>query len=149
MSPKGEFTKMSSVSRRIKKFFSNLGKGPEYGQKAPMRLIAIAAVIFCIFIIGGGIYDLLENPPSILPGPGGSWIAIHPYMGEQTLNESFVNMVLNALTFVGMILALKSTQIVYDSKRANTMLIISLALILLGSAGNHFLMVLKRNVASG
>jgi len=47
------------------------------------------------------------------------------------------------------VLALKSTQIVYDSKRANTMLIISLVLILLGSVGNHFLMVLKRNVASG
>jgi hypothetical protein len=140
---------MSSILRRIKKLFNNLGKSPDYGQRASMKFVAIAAVIFCIFLIGGGIYDLLENPPSILPGPGDSWIAIHPYMGEQTLNESFVNMVLNSLTFVGMVLALKSTQIVYDSKRANTMLIISLVLILLGSAGNHFLMVLKRNVASG
>jgi hypothetical protein len=111
-------------------------------------LIAIAAVIICIIFIGGGIYDLLENPPSILPGPGGSWIAIHPLMGEQTLNESFVSIVLNSLTFIGLIMALKSTQVAYDSRKANTMLILSIALILLGIAGTHILMILKRTVAS-
>ena len=138
-----------SLSRSIKKFLSDLSRGSDYKQKVSTRLIAITAVIISIFLMGGGIYDLLSNPPSILPGPGGSWIAIHPMIGEQTINESFVNMILNILIFIGMILALKSSQVAYDSKKANMMLILSLLFILLGASGNHFLMILKRTIAAG
>lgn len=111
-----------------------------------MTLIAWAVVLFTAFIAGGGIYDLLDDPLTIVPGPQGGWIAIHPYPGEQTLNESLVSMVLTVFMFGGMLIAYRSTQVTYDSKRANTMLIVGIALILMGLAGSHYLLILKRTV---
>ena len=111
-----------------------------------MTLIAWAAVLFFAFAAGGGIYDLLDNPISIWPGAGG-WIAVHPYMAEQTLNESLVSMILTVFMFSGVLVAYKSTQVVYDSKKANTMLLIGIALVLMGLAGSHYLLILKRLAA--
>jgi hypothetical protein len=112
--------------------------------KSLKTLTLAAFVIFCVFIAGGGIYDMLDNPPSIVPGPGGTWLAIHPYMGEQTLNESVVAMFLNGCMIGGLLIAYKSSQETRDSKKANYMLVIGLALILLGLSGSHYLLVLKR-----
>jgi hypothetical protein len=113
-----------------------------------MTLIAWAVVLFSAFIAGGGIYDLLDDPLTIIPTSSGGWIAIHPYSGEQTLNESLVSMVLTVVMFGGVLIAYRSTQVTYDSKRANTMLIVGIALILLGLAGSHFLLILKKAAGS-
>ena len=114
--------------------------------KSIKTLILVAFVIFCVFIAGGGIYNLLDNPLSIVPGPGGTWLVIHPYVGEQTLNESVVAMFLNLCMFGGLLIAYKSSQETRDSKKANYMLVIGLALVLLGLAGSHYLQILKRTV---
>lgn len=111
-----------------------------------MTLLIWAVVIFSAFMAGGGIYDLLDNPLSIVPGPGGGWIVVHPYAGEQTLNESLVSMILMGFMFAGMLSSYLSTKVPYDQKRANTMLIIGIALILLGLSGSHWLLILKRTV---
>lgn len=113
----------------------------------PVSLIISAMALFVAFIAGGGIYDLVENPPAIIPSPGGGWIAINPFLGEQTLNESLVSMVLILTMFIGMFIAYKSTKVTYDYKRANTMLILGISLILLGLAGGHYLMILKRTAS--
>jgi len=115
-------------------------------MRAPLTLITVSLVLFTAFIVGGGIYDLLDNPPALLPGPKG-WVAVHPYMSEQTLNESILSMIFTLLIFVGMFTAYRSTQIAYDSKRATTMLILGIALILLGLSGSHYLLILKRQVS--
>ncbi len=99
-----------------------------------------------MYIAGGGIYNLLDDPASILPGPGGTWLAIHPYAGEQTLNESIVAMFLNGCMIGGLLIAYKSSKETRDSKKANYMLVIGLALVLLGLAGSYYLVNLKRTV---
>ena len=109
-------------------------------------VVSVALIVFTAFIAGGGIYDLLDDPPSIFPGPGGTWVAVHPYIGEQTINESIVSMVLTMFTVGGLIVSYRSTQVTNDSKKANYMLVIGLALILLGLAGSHYLMILKRTI---
>ena len=106
----------------------------------------MAFVIFSLYIAGGGIYNLLDNPASIVPGPGGTWLAIHPYAGEQTLNESIVAMFLNGCMFGGLLIAYKSGRETRDSKKANYMLIIGLAMVLLGLAGSYYLVNLKKTV---
>ncbi|MGD2200044.1 MAG: hypothetical protein PVJ38_00255 [Candidatus Bathyarchaeota archaeon] len=103
-------------------------------------------VVFTAFIAGGGIYDILDNPPSIVPGPGGSWIAIHPLIGEQTINESIVSMILTFFMVGGLLVSYRSTKVTNNPRKANTMLVIGIALILLGLAGNHYLLILKKTV---
>jgi hypothetical protein len=137
---------ISSITRRIKRLLDGLGRRGRRRPRVSMKLVAWVVVIFSAFIAGGGIYDLLDNPPTIISGSQGGWVAVHPYAGEQTLSESFVSMFLTLFIFAGMLVAYKSTQVAYDSRRANTMLVIGLALILLGMAGSHYLLILRRLV---
>jgi hypothetical protein len=46
----------------------------------------------------------------------------------------------------GLILSYKSAKVANDSGKANTMLIIGIALILMGLAGSHYLLILKRTI---
>ena len=102
-------------------------------------------ILFTAFIAGGGIYDLLDNPPSLYP-VGNRWVAVHPFQGEQTINESIVSMTLTLFMVGGLIVSYRSAKVTNDSKRANTMLIIGIALILTGLAGSHYLLILKRTI---
>lgn len=135
---------LPSIKRRIERFLGDVWRGGKTKPKIPTTLIAVSMVVFVVFITGGGIYDIIENPPAIIPGPQGGWIAVHPYIGEQTLNESLVSMTLTSLAFIGMLVAYRSSKVVYDSNKANTMLILGIALVLLGLAGSHWLLILKR-----
>lgn len=112
-------------------------------MKVPLALVTASVVIFTAFIVAGGIYDLLDEPLVLLPGPKG-WIAIHPLMSEQTLNESILSMVFTLLIFTGLFASYRSSQIAYDSKRATMMLVIGIALILLGLSGSYYLLRLKQ-----
>lgn len=67
-------------------------------------------------------------------------------MGEQTINESIVSMVLTLFMVGGLIVSYRSTQVTNDTKKANSMLAIGIALILLGLAGSQYLMILKRTI---
>ena len=102
-------------------------------------------IVFVIFIISGGIYDILENPPTLIPNNGG-WSSIHPYMGEQTLNESIFTMIMNFMSFGGLLLAYRSTSIRYDKRKANMFLIFGMILLILGVAGNYFIIRIKRGL---
>lgn len=138
---------ISSIVKSLRRLIEDFRYGSRARPRAPVALLTVTVVLFAVFIAGGGIYDLLDNPPAILPGPSG-WIAVHPYAGEQTLNESILSMVFMILIFLGLYSAYRSTQVTYDSKRATSLLVTGVALIILGLSGSHYLIILKRIVAS-
>jgi len=121
---------------------SNLKHRSRTRPKVPLTLVTASVILFTVFIVGGGIYDLLDNPLVIVAGPQG-WIAIHPVLSEQTLNESFLSMIFNLLIFTGLFASYRSTQVAYDSKRATTMLVLGIALVLLGLSGSHYILRVK------
>jgi len=126
---------------------SNLRRRSKTRLKAPTALVAVSLVLFTAFIVGGGVYDLLDHPPPIRGRQGGI-ITVFGVQSEQTLLESLVSMVFSVLIFLGLFISYGSTQIIYDSKRATTTLILGIALILMGLAGSHYLLTLKRLVLS-
>ena len=115
------------------------------GFRLPPLAVALAIALFASFIIGGGIYDIVDNPPSIIPGPGG-WIAIHPYMSEQTLNESIIAMIFYFLSFLGLYLGYQASRVSYDRRRAFTYLFIGIGLILISISGCYYLYFLKQSI---
>lgn len=124
-----------------------MSRGGRRRPRISMTLVAWAAVLFCVFIAGGGVYDLIDNPGSMVVNPWtGRFSSIDWRSGEQTLNESLVSMALTMFMFAGLLVAYRSTQIVYDQKRANMMLVLGVTLILLGLAGSHYLFILRRTV---
>ena len=108
----------------------------------PGRWIRIAAVAFCLFILGGGVYSVLLNPPSMVQY-GMSMISIHYRSDEQTLNESIMALITNALMFLGFYLAQKGTEVAYDRSKANRYMIIGIGLTLMGLSGNYYIISVK------
>jgi hypothetical protein len=102
-------------------------------------------VIFCLFVLGGGIYNILENPPTIIPLQNG-YSSIHPYMSDQTVTEGYVIMLTNAATVAGFYMAYRSTQVTYNRTSANRWLIVGIALIILGFGGNYIILQVKRSL---
>ena len=111
----------------------------------PKKYLAFAVVLFCLFIIGGGIYNLLESPPSIIPLQTG-YTSLHPYMNEQTSTEGYVIMLINAFTIAGFYMTYRSTQVAYNRTSANRWLMAGIALIVLGFGGNYLILRLKQGL---
>ncbi|HUS77567.1 MAG TPA: hypothetical protein VM050_02730 [Patescibacteria group bacterium] len=97
-----------------------------------------------IYIAAGGIYNYVDSPMTMIPLGGGRYSSVDPRAGEQTLNESQMNMVLTLSMFAGMYIASRSATLTHDAKKATTYLVVGMALILLGLAGNHYLLILKK-----
>ena len=105
--------------------------------------IIIAIVLFVIFVIGGGVFDIVEKPPAIVSTQSGGSTSISPYSDYQTLNESFVSMVLFGISFLGLVLVYRSTRVLYDRSKANLQLVMGTGLALVGIAGFYILWYLK------
>jgi len=111
------------------------------------NVAAVGAMIFVIVIIGGGVYDIINNPPAFVQtSSSGASSAIYPYLGDQTINESIVSMFLYFFAFLGLYLSYKSTQVLYDRSKANTMMLAGIGLTLVGVAGCYIVFAIKGGV---
>ncbi len=111
----------------------------------PKRYLQIGVVVFCVFIIGGGFYNLLENPPIAIP-LGNGYSSLHPYMSDQTVTEGYVIMLTNLFMVIGFWLTYTSSQVAYDRTKANRYLMFGIILIIVGFAGNYAILNIKSNL---
>jgi uncharacterized integral membrane protein len=114
--------------------------------RVPGRLITWGSIILCIFILGGGFYNLLSDQVyTVIPYQGG-YLTLHPYLSEQTVYESVFVMLANASIFVGLWLSYKSTQVSYDRVKANRFIMLGIGFTVAGLAGNHLILEMKRAI---
>jgi len=116
--------------------------------RIPKTLLIFGFIALAIFIMGGGIYDLLDKPASILPGSRGGWVAVHPLVHEQTLNESLLSISFYIFIFSGFFLSYRSSQIRFNARQSKMMITIGLALLIIGVIGANYLVVLKSQLGS-
>lgn len=116
-----------------------------YISKISVLLYAVI-VVFTVFVISGGIYNVLEKPLAILPR-GSGWTFI--YRGSihlQTLNESIVAAIIYILGIFGLYLILRSTKLVYRPRQAYMMLMIGLLVTLISVY--YSIMLLQAKIGS-
>lgn len=128
------------MSRRAKKGVSSLSY---YFQKTYWKLVtlkpstillAASAIAASVFLLGGGIYDIIEQPIVAFIS-GGRIIPYYPQaLNEQLLGESVASMILYSLGIFGLILIYQSTKYAYNPREAFTTLLIGLVLLLIGWA---------------
>ena len=124
------------MSRKARKSASSLSY---YFQKVYWKtvtakpstlLLAALAVSVSVFLLGGGIYDILEQPIIAFVSEG----RIIPYypqaLNEQLLGESVASMVLYSLGIVGLILTYQSTKYAYRPRQAFILLLVGCVLII-------------------
>jgi len=134
-----EMKKMPSRKRSPKK----KGRGRRTKFTIPSSAFAWTTVLFCLFVISGGIYNVIENPPSYLPYYD-KILTIDPRLSEQTVYESIFVFLTNSAMFFGFLLVYRSTQFAYDREKANRRLILGIGFIMAGLFGNHLIYEMKK-----
>ena len=121
-------------SKRISSLAFSLQK--TYGRivtaKPSIFVIAAAVAAASLFLLGGGIYDILEKPLVAVVASGGRVITFYPFgLTEQLLLESIIIMVFYAIGVAGFIIAYRSTKYAYSPRQAYRFLLIGVALLLI------------------
>lgn len=103
--------------------------------KPPMALITSIIFGFSIFLLIGGIYNIVEilggRALALIPGTGG-WTVVYPgSLHMQTINESLVAAFLYLLGIIGFFLLTKGIKLSYKPRQAYLTLIFGFMLILL------------------
>jgi hypothetical protein len=113
--------------------------------KPSWTIIALIGVAASVFLLGGGVYDLIEKPFALLPGAtSGSWIFYYPReLNAQSLNESIIVMFLYAIGFAGFAAIYQSTKYAHKPRQAFTWLLVGAILAILAYYGCETIVALK------
>lgn len=117
--------KMSSIA-----FFTQKAYWRIVTAKPSAFGIAVLVVITSVFLLGGGVYNLLEQPLVAVIGAEGRIIVFYPFaLNAQFLLESFVVMASYTIGVIGFLLAYQSTKYAYRPRQAFILLLIGCVLI--------------------
>ncbi len=119
--------KISSLAFSLQKTYERI-----LTAKPSLFLVGILAVATSLFLLGGGIYDLLIQPIVAIVGSGGRIYSFYPYgITEQLLLESIIIMVFYAMGFAGFLIAYKSTKYASSPRQAYRFLMVGVVLIII------------------
>ena len=100
--------------------------------KPSIFIVAIAVVGASLFLLGGGIYNILIQPILAIVASGGRVITFYPYgITEQFLLESVIIMVFYAIGVTGFLVAHRSTKYASSPRLAYRFLLIGCALLII------------------
>jgi len=92
--------------------------------------IAVLAMAAAIFLLGGGIYDILMEPIAAYPLGSGRFLSFIPYqIHEQLFSGSLAVMLLYALGGTGLLMIYRGTRYVRNPRQASLYAKIGVALI--------------------
>lgn len=120
-------------NKRLSSFTFSLEKAYErlLTAKPSLFVVSIIVVGATLFLMGGGVYDILVRPLVAFISPNGEVLAFYPGLTDQFVLGSLIVMILYALGFVGFIIAYRSTKYTYNPRQAYRFLLIGCAMILI------------------
>jgi len=127
---------MKLVTNRIVKWFASLGFTLRRGYwkiltvKPSIFIVAAVVTAFSLFLLAGGVYDILEKPLSAISW-GTGILFFYPNLQGQFLNESIGVMISYAIGATGILLMYQSTKYAYKPRQAYMMLLSGVVLILI------------------
>ena len=126
---------MRTLTSRIKRSFSSLGylMQKTYWKivtaRPSMLFITAIVMVASIFLLAGGVYNLLEQP-LVLWWSGERFIFYYPYsINDQWILESVFVMISYALAAVGLLFTYQSTKYAYRPRQAFMLLLTGALLI--------------------
>ena len=105
-------------------------------------LIAFLLIVVAIFILGGGVYDIMMHPPSVLPTPTSPQF-YYTGMSDQTLNESIIFVLLLTIGISGGYISFRSTRHAYRPREARMFLAVGITMMIVAFIGCEVLMSWK------
>jgi hypothetical protein len=111
-----------SLSRRLRKFYQN----------APTAfIVTFVGMAYTIFLFGGGLYMLINNPITAYSTSSGVVYFLYPDISNQFVGDTFIAVTLYALGFFGMLAIYQSTKSAYKPKQAYMLLVVGVTFLLI------------------
>jgi predicted neutral ceramidase superfamily lipid hydrolase len=120
-------------SKQISSFAFSLQKTYErlLTSKPSWFVVAAGAVVVALFLLGGGVYDIITHPPVAFFTTSGM-VVFYQALTDQTLLESILTMIFYGLGFAGFIVAHRSTKYAYTPRNAYRFLLVGVVLLIIG-----------------
>ncbi len=109
----------------------------------PENYILIGLLILVFFLIGGGVYGLLERPPPMGIGEFQAPQPLYPELNRQFLLESLIATSFFAIGALGFVLLHWSMRYAYDTSYATSLLFLGFVMILIGYIGAEVMISAK------
>ena len=123
---KGFSKQLSSFTFSLQKTYEKI-----LNAKPSLLVISAAAVGVTLFLLGGGVYNILIKPIVAYISQSGEVLAFYPGLSDQFILGSLIIMILYALGVVGFLIAYRSTKYVSNPRQAYRFLLIGCAMILI------------------
>jgi hypothetical protein len=108
-----------------------------------LNLIVLLISALSLFLLAGGVYNIILQPPVLLPSP--NYPIFYTYsLHEQSWSESIIALLLFSLGAGGGYLTLRSTRYGYKPREATMLLIVGIIMIFLAFIGCEYIIWLKR-----
>jgi hypothetical protein len=141
------------VTRRVKRNLASLSYMLQrtywkiVTAKPSVLVFAVAVVAASIFLLGGGVYDILEKPFFAIFLEGGRFIGVYPYsLNEQLLAESIFVMLIYAIGAGGFLLTYQSTKYAYRPRQAFMFLLIGVIFIIIAYIAVEYAFLARWNL---
>ena len=115
---------------------------PSVSFKPSSSLIAFILIAIVTFILGGGVYDIMDKPISVLPTPQNP-IFYYSGMTDQTFNESLIFILFLTIGISGGYLSFRSTRHAYRPREAKMFLSVGAIILLLAFIGCEIMLAWK------
>ncbi len=123
---KGISKQRSSIAFSLQKTYERM-----LNAKPSLFLVSVVAIGITVFLMGGGVYDLLVKPIVAYISQSGEVLAFYPGLNDQFVLGSLIIMILYALGVTGFLIAYRSTKYAYNPRQAYRFLLIGCAMILI------------------
>jgi hypothetical protein len=113
----------SSVSFSLSRWFERLKS-----TTPSTAIISIVGISYAIFILGGGLFTLINRPaPSLYVN--NKFYFLYPNISSQFISDTAISVILYALGFVGLYAIYQSSKSAYKPRQAYMMLVIGATLL--------------------
>jgi hypothetical protein len=95
-------------------------------------LITVLALGYTLFLFGGGLYTLINNPlPAYIGDNGNTILFLAPGISNQFGADTFISIILYALGFIGLLAIYQSSKNAYKPRQAYMLLIVGVTFLLI------------------
>ena len=115
---------------------------PRVSLKPSTALVIVLLIAACIFTLGGGVYDIMENPIRVLPTPSNPvfWFS---GMTDQTFNESAYFIIFLIIGISGGYTTFISSRYAYRPREGRMLLLIGIAMMIIATVGSEVILSWK------
>ena len=114
---------VSSLSFTLSRWFNRIST-----MKPSSLLVTIVAIGTALFLFGGGVYDIINQPyPAIYYNS--RFYFLYPQLSEQFIFDTVISVTLYAIGFVGLLALYQSSRQAYSPRQAYMTMIIGVTLV--------------------